>query len=109
MGDPLRILRAAWRSAIRRWPRRFVLRGTNLPVELVHIVEHEQEPQCVIRLPDGSRMKITPADLGSRPVLGDGTLQLSCAVALAALVVVLSLPEERDRRDSIDTACLLVP
>ncbi|MDF1587130.1 hypothetical protein [Marinimicrococcus flavescens] len=91
MNDPLRTMRAGWKALARRWPRRFVLRGTNVPIELVHIVEHDREPQCIIRLPDGSRMRITPADLGSQPMLSDGVVGLACALALAAAVAALSI------------------
>lgn len=92
MIDPLRFLSAV-RTLLRwRWPRRFVLRGTDVPIDLLHIVEREQETQCVIRLPDGSRMRIAPGDLGTRPVLASGAVMLACTLVLAGMVAALSVP-----------------
>jgi hypothetical protein len=52
------------------WPRRFVLRASGEPVDILHLTENAEGRRCLVELEDGRLRELDVEELDSRPRLG---------------------------------------
>ncbi|HFD16833.1 MAG TPA: hypothetical protein ENJ38_11085 [Rhodospirillales bacterium] len=85
--EVFRYLRLIWQ----RWPRRFVLRESGTPVELLQIEEKDGVRRYLVELPSGRRELVAEGALTSRLAHAGVAVATLAAVALAGLVAGASL------------------
>ncbi len=85
--EVFRYLRLIWQN----WPRRFVLRETGVPVELLHVEEQDGRRRFLVQLPSGRRELVEEEALASRLAYATAAIATLAAVALAGLVAGASL------------------
>ncbi len=81
------MIRLAWKL----WPRRFVLRDSGTPVELLHVEETAEGRRMVVELPDGSRQTVPEEALNGRLAHVSLALAVIGGVALAGLLAGATL------------------
>lgn len=72
---------------LRAWPRRFVLKSTGEPCDLLELHDSDGRRRCLVRLQSGRQAMVTEDELGSELATRGLAVAVCGALALAGVLV----------------------